>query len=167
MEEAEKHKGRRLKELIGEIVLTTQEVECHLKFLNPYMGKDEQEVTLKLVKNKNYKQQTFGQLVGAFLQNSKFDSASSKEHLKHLIQVRNQLIHHFSEIYGPQIESGNIGNVISDLETHLTNINYFRSALTQVALLLAESLCDSRMDSSPELDQLRKMIEELRLRVTS
>jgi len=167
MEVAENHQGRRLKELIGEIVLATQGIECQLKFLNPYMGKDEQEVALKRVKNKNHKQQTFGQLVGAFLKNSKFDSASSEERLEHLIKVRNQLIHQFSEIYGTQIESGNIDTVISDLETHLKNINYFKSALTQVALLLAELLCDSSMDTSPELDQLRKMIEELKLRVSS
>ena len=133
-------------ELIGAIVLVTQDIEHHLKFLIPYMGTDEREVERKLASRSKLSKQTFGQLVGAFVQNSSFGSDRDLEHFEHLINFRNEIVHHFSKTYGPQIESGKIDDVINTLRTHLININQFRDALIQISELIVESISDS----SPE-----------------
>lgn len=161
------HQGKRIQELIGAIVLTTQEIEHHLKFITPYMGTDEIEVDRKLANRDKLKKQTFGKLVGEFLKNSKFNSVKDREHFEHLIKFRNELIHHFPEIYGSQIKSGRIDSVISALQTHLSNINYFRDSLAQLAVQLLDLICESSLDRSSESEQLRELVEVLRSRVAS
>lgn len=132
-----------LRGLIGSIVLITQDIERYLKVVTPFMGDDESEVDKNLARLDKIKKQTFGQLLGAFLNKVKFEPNDAKKRMNDMIAMRNNLVHHFSETYGPQIKAGETDKVITTLRTHRRNAIYLRDALEQLTRQLIELLRES------------------------
>lgn len=160
-----KNQNTELRELIGSIVLSTQQVEQLLKFSIPFIGTDDRSWDEVLKQFNSSKKHTFGQLVGHYSKLARFDDSGDYEkHLESLVQKRNGIVHHFSELYSPTIEAGNVESVIDELKQHLRNLTYFMDAQFQLVSQLLRLLCDVNFENSPDL---RRLYEQLCAKIDS
>ncbi|PCI54479.1 MAG: hypothetical protein COB36_09940 [Alphaproteobacteria bacterium] len=162
-----KGQNQKVRELVGAIVLTTQDVEQKLKFVTPFISSGNTTMDDMLAHMDKIQKQTFGYLVGRFLENSKSETDDFEEHCKNLIGIRNGVVHHFSEIYGAEIKAGKSESVIVTLQRHLTNITYFRDSLAQLAAEILDSLCNITFRNSPDLKHFEELRKELELSVAA
>lgn len=165
MDKPVNQQSRELREVIGAIVLTVQDTERYLKFVTPFMGNDDSSMADIISRMEKSKKQTFGNLVGAFLENSSSENKDFQEHFENLVSKRNGLVHHFSELYGADIEAGELDRVVEELGTDLVNLQVFRKTTVQLASEVLRLLSDVTFRGTPELEQLEILRKELELRV--
>ena len=156
-----------LLELIGAIVLSTQDAERYLKAILPFTDSQDISIGGVLSRHEKLKKRTFGDLVGKFVDSSTPGSAGFKEHLAHLVDRRNQIVHHFPEAYGEQLRSGHSQQVIDSLRVLLANVDAFRSALERAALQLFEAMRDTTFLGTAEYQEMDDLCALFRQRVAS
>ena len=153
-------------ELIGAIVLSTQDAETYLKAILPFTDSKDPSITGAMSHHEKIKKRTFGDLIERFVDASRSDSDSFQQHLVRLVDHRNQIVHHFGEIYGEQLRSGNSQQVVDSLRVVLANVDAFRSALEQAALHLFEAVRDITFVGTPEYQKFDDLCALFRRRVT-
>ena len=153
--------------LVGAIVLVSQDAERYLKLSLPFFKSEDPSLGAALNRAKKLEKQTLGALTGKFVEASTSESLDFAQHMAYLVTSRNQVVHHFNETYGAQIRSGAHQEVLSSLETLLTNLESYRAALEQVALAVVEGLRDITFRNTPEYSQIAELCTSIRSRVAS
>ena len=156
-----------LLELVGAIVLSTQDAEMYLKFILPFTDSNDPSISSALARHAKLKKRTFGDLVGKFVGSSTSESLALAQHLANLVDQRNRIVHHFGETYGSQLRSGDSQQVIVSLQTLQANVDGFRVALEQAALNLLETLRDVTFSGTPEYEDYANLCALFRQRVAS
>jgi hypothetical protein len=156
-----------LLELIGAIVLSTQDAEKYLKAIIPFTDSQDPSIRGALSRHEKLKKRTLGDLVGKFMGTATSENAELEKHLAHLVDQRNKIVHHFSETYGEQLRAGESQLVIDSLRLLLVNIEAFRSTLEQMAILLFEAIRDTTFLGTPEYKDMDDLCATFRLRVAS
>jgi len=149
-------------ELIGAIVLEAQSAEKWLKAILPFSESQCSSLGDALSQHTKNKKRTLGSLVRGFAESATSEEDDFEQHLAHLVECRNQIVHHFGETYGEQLRSGQSKEVVDSLRTLLANIKVFRIALQQIALLLFEAMRDTTFIDTPEYKNMDKLCSELR-----
>jgi len=153
--------------LVGGIILTSQDAERYLKFVLPFLSSSDPNLSAALAKMEKLQKRMLGQLVGDFVDSTTSDSLDFAQHMARLVASRNQVVHHFNETYGAQLEVGAAADVISSLRTLQGNLTIFQSTTEQVALVLLEGLRDITFVNTPEYEQMAKLCASFRQRVAS
>jgi hypothetical protein len=156
-----------LLELVGAIVLSTQDAEMYLKLILPFTDSIDPSVSGALARHEKLKKRTFGDLVVRFLDSSTSDSLALSKHLEDLVDQRNRIVHHFGATYGAQLRSGETSHVIGSLQTLQANVEGFRAALEQAALRLLETLRDVTLSDTPEYQDYANLCASFRQRIAS
>jgi hypothetical protein len=165
MDTIEPSPSKEILELIGSIVLATQEVERHLKFVLPFTDSQDPSLGGALARREKLEKVTLGSLVGQFVDASKSDSPNFAQHLATLVEKRNQIVHQFGETYGEQLRSGDSQQVISLLRAHLANVKSLGATLEQLVLRLSEAMRDITFRDTPEQKSMCDLCEAFRERV--
>jgi len=153
--------------LVGAIVLISQDAERCLKLALPFVKSDDPSLGAALKRAKKLEKRTLGELTGKFVDASTSDSPGFAQDMAYLVATRNQIVHHFKETYGAQIESGAHQDVIDSLETALANLNNYRSVLDQLVLAVLEGLCDVTFRGKSECSQIAELCASIRARIES
>lgn len=156
----------KLLELIGAIVLSTQDAERYLKIVLPFTDSQDPSISGALSRHKKIKKRTFGDLVGKLVDASTPESVGLEQHLAHLVDRRNQIVHHFGETFGEQVRSGHSQQVVESMRALLTDVDAFRNGLEEMALQLFEALRDSTFAGTPEYQKMDDFCASFRRRVT-
>ena len=156
-----------LLELIGAVVLSTQDAERCLKAILPFTDSDDPSIAGALMRHEKLKKRTLGDLVGRFVSKAHSKSDGLERHLASLVDRRNEIVHHFSDVYGQQLRDGDSKQVIATLRLLLADINAFRHALEQVVLLQFEAIRDTAFIGTPEHKEMDDICSTFRLRVAS
>jgi len=154
-------------ELIGAIVLSTQDVEGYMKVLLPFLNSNDPNLRAALSRHEKLKKRTFGELVGNFVESTSSDSRNYAHHLATLVDQRNRIVHHFNETYGQKLRSGAAQDVVAALRTQLTNVNALRDGLAQMALHFLEAMRDTVFQDTPEHQDMVKLCAAFRRQVAS
>ena len=157
--------NEKLLHLIGAIVLTCQDVERHLKITLPFLNSDDPNLGAALKRLEKLKKRTLGELVGKLIDSSTSESLDFAQHLNNLVVSRNQIVHHFNETYGSQINAGAYQDVIVSLQVILANLNGLRFELQQLALFVCEGLRDVTFYNTPEYEEMATLCAYFRQRV--
>ena len=152
-------------ELIGSIILATQETERSLKLIQSFTNNTESSLSSALLRHKKLSKQTFGQLVGEFKASSVFTSNDIIAQLDLLVNRRNNVVHHFHETFSSDLVSGNTNNVILALREHQTEISALRDMLGQMALRLFEAIRDTTFKDTPEFADMDAVCSALQKNV--
>ncbi len=156
----------RLLELIGAIVLSTQDAERYLKAILPFTDSQDPSISGAMSRHEKIKKRTLGDLVGKLVDSSTSTSAGLEQHLADLVERRNQIVHHFHETYGEQLRSGHSQQVAVSLEALLSDVDTLRRALEQMALQLFEAVRDITFVGTPEYQKMDELLASIRRRVT-
>jgi hypothetical protein len=70
-----------------------------------------------LKRHEKLRRRPLGELVGSFVKSTSTDSQDFAEHLAEVVDIRNNVVHHFDETFGLLIAAGNRREVIVALET--------------------------------------------------
>ncbi len=167
MEISTQTSNSKLLELIGAIILSTQEAEKYLKVIIPFTDAQDSSIRAALLRYEKIKKRTFGELVGKLVDSATSKSDGFEQHLAQLVYHRNQIVHHFGETYGGQLRSGQAQQVIDSLRSLRASIDVFRKALAQLALHLYEAMRDTTFYGTPEYDDMKNLCALLRGRVPS
>lgn len=154
-------------ELIGAIVLSTQDAERYLKVILPFCKAEDPSITGALVRHDKLQRRPLGELVGKFVDSFTVESPEFERHLADLVERRNQIVHHFTETYGEQMRSGKSKQVIESLRVLLGNVNGFRNALQQTALHLFEAIRDTSFINTPEYEDMNDACASLRRQIAN
>ena len=157
----------RVLRLVGGIVLTSQEAERYLKIILPFLGSDDPNLGSALRKGEKLQKKMLGQLVGHFVDSTTSDSLDFAQHMARLVASRNEVVHHFNDTYGAQLQAGDLASVFASLQTLLSNLTIFRSTTEQIALVILEGLRDVTFANTPEYDQMAELCSSFRQRVAS
>ncbi len=159
--------NERLLQLIGAIILTSQDVERCLKVTLPFVKSEDASLSAALKRHQKLKRRPLGELVEVLTKSSSSDSPDFELHLDQLVDNRNPLAHHFHDTYGPRIATGRHKEVIASLETQLEDLRNFRTGMQQMALFVLEALRDITFNNAPEYDQMAAVCESFRQRIAS
>ncbi len=91
---------------IGTNILLFQQIEQSLKLLLPFIyvpSSAEQDIDVFRKNTEKVKLQTLGSLVGDFIKSADYNVDYFSEHLKKIVDDRNNLVHHFGDLYGLNI----------------------------------------------------------------
>lgn len=150
-------------ELVGAIVLCTQEAEHWLKAILPFTDSQDPSFTAALARHKKLKRRSLGELMDKFMSSSTDQSFDAAEHLKALVNRRNQIVHHFVETFGPDLRAGKRALVKTELRTHLANIEGLSKGLEETAFALFEAMAEYFADDSPEYRELAERCARYRM----
>ena len=151
-----------LLELIGAIVVSTQDAERYLKVILPFTNAQDPSLSGAISRREKLKKRTLGDLVGTLVDSSTQNSERLKQHLTYLVEQRNRVIHHFGETYGQQLRSGNSHQVLESLKVLLANVDAFRAAMEEMALRLFEAMRDTTFHGTPEYEEFAELCATFR-----
>lgn len=154
-------------ELIGAIVLSTQDVERYMKLLLPFLNSKDPSLSVALARHDKLRKRKFGELIRNFVDSTTSDSRNYAQHLDSLVDQRNRIVHHFNETYGQKLRSGEAKDVIAALRAQLTNVDAFRDGLAQMALHLLEAMRDTVFQDTPEHQDIARLCAALRRHVAN
>lgn len=157
--------NERILRLVGAIVLASQDAEGYLKVALPFLKSGDPGLGAALKRAEKIRRQTLGQLTGMFVEASSSDSPDFPGYLERVVEARNQVVHHFNEIYGPKIASGAAEEVVAALEAKLDALRGWRAATEQLALAVLEALRDNTFRHTPQYEQMVAICDSLRRRV--
>ncbi len=159
--------NERILQLVGAIVLTSQDVEHCLKVALPFVASKDASLGAALRRHEKLKRRPLGDLVGSLTQASSLEPPDLKQYLAQLVDDRNRLVHHFNETYGQSLATGNYKDVIASLEAQLVGLRSFRTGTEQLALFVMEALRDITFRNTPEFEQMASICASFRQRVAS
>lgn len=159
--------NKRLLQLVGEIVLTSQEIEHCLKVTLPFVKSKDASLGAAIIRHEKLKKRSLGELAKILTKSSSSDSLGFEQYLEKLVNSRNQIVHHFHDTYGPKIAAGRHKEVIASLETQLEDLRNCRAEMQKMALFVIEALRDITFHGTPEYDQMAAACESFRQRVAS
>lgn len=152
-------------ELIGAIVLSTQEAEKFLKIILPFMNPEYSSMSGVLKRADELKLRTFGALKQEFVESSTFISDDFQRHLSILVERRNNIVHHFHENYSQNQRNTGVADTVAALSEQLNDVNAFRDALTHMSLQLLDALRETTFRNTPECQELGEICDALRKKV--
>lgn len=158
---------QKILQLIGAIVLVSQDAERYLKITLPFIGPaaaPHREITKQL---ERLQKRTLGDLTGKFVDSTNSHSLDFAQHMDYLVDTRNKVVHHFCETYGAQLNSGAHQEVINVLATIHANLKGFRSVLEQIALVVLEGLREVTFRDTPEYEQFAMLCASFRQNIPS
>jgi hypothetical protein len=129
---------QKILQLVGAIVLVSQDAERYLKMTLPFIGSKEAGLDAAFKRLEKLKKRTLGELAEKLVDSATSDSTDFAEYMAYLVASRNQVVHHFNETFSAQLSSGAHQDIVSDLEGLHTNLKEFRSTLEQMALLYSK-----------------------------
>ena len=156
-----------IQQLVGSIVLISQDAERCLKLTLPFLGASatpHENITKQL---DALQKRTLGELTGKLVDSVTSDSLDFAQHMAYLVSTRNKVVHHFNETYGAQLGSGAHSEVIASLATYRRNLKGFRSVLQQISLLVFEGLRDVTFQGTPEYEQFAQLCATFRQHIES
>lgn len=154
-------------QLVGAIVLTSQDAERYLKAALPFTNSEDPSIEAVLKRQGKLKRRPLGELAGKLVDATTTDSVHFAEYLAALVNGRNQVAHHFNETYGAKLAAGQQQAVIESLQALLLNLKAFRSSLEQMVLALFECLRDVVYQGTPQYKQMAELCASFRARVVS
>src|SRR5688572_15557970 len=151
-----------LVELVGAIVLATQDVEHWLKAILPFID-DGTDPSLRsaLQRHERLKLQSFGNLKNKFLDESD-SNAAFVAHLDSLVSRRNAIAHHYVETYGQAIAAGRHYDVARELRVLLRDIDEFGRLLQLSALAIFEAMRDTTFAGTDEYEEFARTCAQFR-----
>ena len=108
--------NERILRLVGAIVLVSQDAERYLKITLPFIAAEDSSLGASLKRHEKLKKRTLGELAGKFVDSTTSDSLDFAKHMAYLVATRNQVVHHFNETYGVQLNAGSYQEVFDSLE---------------------------------------------------
>ncbi len=108
--------GNKLAHNIGLIVLASQDLEKHLKFVVAITGSSEEKSIIE--QHKILEKHSLGLVVKNLMANvegSHTDINNFKNYFEKLVERRNKVVHHFSEAYADQLSSEDHAQILKDL----------------------------------------------------
>ncbi len=139
--------------LVGTIVLESQRVERNLKLILPFVDSGAIGLGESLQKLRKQEKHSLGKLVGNFVDSSTSDSLDFAQYMARLVSTRNQVVHHFHENFGAQLESGAQQEVLTALEQALLDLKNFGNLIEKIVLSVLEALRDTTYAETPEYEQ--------------
>ena len=103
--------NERILRLVGAIVLVSQDAERYLKITLPFIAAEDSSLGASLKRHEKLKKRTLGELAGKFVDSTTSDSLDFAKHMAYLVATRNQVVHHFNETYGVQLNAGSYQEV--------------------------------------------------------
>lgn len=165
MDNASTSDNEKILQLIGAIILTSQDIERYLKVTLPFVKNKDASLGAALRRHEKLKRRPLGELIGDLTKSSSSDSSDFVHYLDQLVDSRNRLVHHFYDTYGLRIATGRHKEVIACLETQLEDLRNFRAGMQQMALFVLEALRDITFHNTPEYDQMAAVCESFRQRI--
>jgi hypothetical protein len=92
-----------IQQLVGAIVLISQDAERYLKITLPFLGPSatpHKDISKQI---EALKKRTLGELTGKFVDSATSESLDFARHMAYLVSTRNKVVHHFNETYGAQL----------------------------------------------------------------
>jgi hypothetical protein len=125
---------------VGLYVLQCEELEQLLKGLTPFMDSSDASVAGILARSAALKKKTLGIVARQFLNGVSGDAGDFKRYLAKIIEERNEVVHHFSERFGPLLAAGRQEEIFSDLKRRHREAAALSQALREMASQLGELL---------------------------
>jgi len=158
---------REIRELIGAIVLTTQELERYLKFIVPFTNTDDASWEGLMKRMSRSQKQTFGELLGKLLKASTSNDPNWQADCERIIKFRNNVVHHFQETFGKAYGEENFTEVASELRSHLNEVFELRNILINLSVQILDILKQTTLKNMAKFDDIDKLIGKLNERVAS
>ncbi len=150
---------------VGTIVLCCQEIECHFKFIVPFIDSNDPSLTSILARHQYLTKKTFGEVAGRFIDRTTGDTESLRLHVKHVVSERNDLIHHFSDVYRELLSAHLYDDVLDALKRqHQRALNLLRM-LQEISLGLIEALRDTTFRDTEQYDDLAAVCDKIKRRL--
>jgi hypothetical protein len=149
---------------IGTIVLCSQEIERQFKFLVPIIltNSDDPSFDAILKRHKNLSRRSLGEVAGQFTQAFTGDVDHLKMWIKHIVDQRNNLIHHFSDTYRTLLNEHKLDEILVHLKKqHRETLGLLR-VLQEISLALAEEMRDSTFLGTEQFADMAALCEQAR-----
>ena len=159
--------GQKIIYAVGVIVLTSQDVERHLKFLVPFMNSDDPATTSILARHAKLGKRSLGDVSGQFVGAMSGDVEALECLVRQIVEERNEIVHHFQDRFGDLIQKGGYEEVLDALRGHHGRALDLLRVLREMSLALAEAMRDGMFAGTPEQGEIALLCEKARASLTS
>jgi len=157
---------RRIIYAVGISVLTSQEIERHLKFLIPFVSSDNPALDSIVAVHAKLAKKSLGEVAGQFADAGSGDVEAFKSYVKQIVGERNEIVHHFQDRFGGLLAEAKYQEVLGALHSHHQRALQLLHVLREFALVIAETMRDSIFASTPEYAEIAKLCEGARASLT-
>jgi hypothetical protein len=147
---------------IGVIVLCSQEIERQFKFLVPLTNSDDPSLGAILKRHKNLSRRSLGEVAGQFTQAATGDVDHLKVWIKHIVDQRNNLIHHFSDTYRTLLNEHKLDEILVHLKKQHREALGLLNVLQEISLAVAEGMHGSTFLGTEQFDDMAALCEQAR-----
>jgi len=159
------HINPKVLELVGAIVISTQDAEKYLKIILPFTNSQDPSIRGVIARQEKLQKRTFGDLIGRFKDSSTSISNHLGQGLTELANQRNLIVHYFREAHGKNLHARNSQADIEMLQAQLADINKLRDMLMRLASILLEALRDTTFQGTPEYQKMHDLCAAFRQRL--
>lgn len=156
---------RTLHECVGRNIVRVQALETSLKTLLPFIRHNEEHCLAGLnERRQQFVRKTLGELAGAFADCNQTPSDEFTTYLAKIVNNRNNLVHHFGQIYGAAAAESVNGcrEVIGQLDNQFKEIKELERIANEMLLEILQALRDVTFAGTDTYKDFAALCQELK-----
>lgn len=158
--------GMRIACAVGAIVLMSQDIERHLKFLVPFLGPEEASWSEIQLRSTRIARKSLGELAGQFLHASEGDKQKLSALMDAVIKDRNEVVHHFTDRFCAQLSASSHDEILAELRRRQQKMEILHKLLREISIGLAEAMRDTVFAGTREHDEMALLCEQARASIS-